>query len=73
MAVRERLHADQERISLAGGGMIDRDAWREDKANLERLGERLQERLQDIAQLGGTRRIWASGSWISRICETGGS
>ena len=52
-AVRERLRAEQERIAMSGGGVIDRDAWRDGKAALERLGRRIQARLEDIARLGG--------------------
>jgi len=33
--------------------MIDREAWREGKEALERLGSLIQGRLEDIARLGG--------------------
>lgn len=51
--VREGLHAEQERITMSGGGVIDRGAWRQDKTSLERLGARIRERLEAIARLGG--------------------
>jgi hypothetical protein len=52
-AVRERLHAEQERITMTGGGVIDHGAWRQGREDLERVGRRIQARLDDIAQLGG--------------------
>ena len=50
---REQLHAEQERIAMTGGGMIDQAAWRKASVDLERAGRRLQARLDDIARLGG--------------------
>ena len=50
---RERLNAEQERITMSGGGMIDARGWREDTAAIERLGNRIQARLQEIVGLGG--------------------
>lgn len=50
---RERLHAEQERITMSGGGMIDARGWREDTAAIERLTGRIQARLQEINRLGG--------------------
>jgi hypothetical protein len=52
-AVRERLHADQERIAKTGGGMIDHGVWRQGREDLEGVGRRIQARLDDIARLGG--------------------
>jgi hypothetical protein len=52
-AVRERLHAEQQRIASAGGGVIDREAWLQGKASLARQGLRIQDRLDEIARLGG--------------------
>ena len=52
-AVRERLHAEQERIAMSGGGMIDHGVWRDGREELERVGRRIQARLEDIAELGG--------------------
>jgi hypothetical protein len=52
-AVRERLHAEQERIAMSGGGMIDHGVWRQGREELERIGRRIQARLEDIAELGG--------------------
>lgn len=52
-AGRERLHAEQERISMSGGGVIDHEAWRQGKDDVERASRRIQARLEEIAELGG--------------------
>jgi hypothetical protein len=52
-AVRERLHAEQERIAMSGGGVIDHAAWRQGRGDLERISQRIQARLDAIARLGG--------------------
>ena len=49
----ERLRAARQRIELAGGGVIDRAAWRDDEAALGRATEALREGLGEIAALGG--------------------
>ena len=51
--VRERLHAEQERIAMTGGGVIDHGLWKQGREDLERVGRRIQSRLEDIARLGG--------------------
>ena len=60
-SVRERLHAEQERIAVAGGAVIDRQAWRAGKASLERLTARIQSRLDDITRLGGVTKDLGMG------------
>jgi hypothetical protein len=52
-AIRERLHAEQERMAMMGGGVIDRAFWTEGRADLERVGRRIQSRMEDIERLGG--------------------
>lgn len=52
-AVRETLSTEQERITMSGGGMIDHGVWRRGKDELERLGRRIQSRLEDVTELGG--------------------
>jgi hypothetical protein len=54
MEARERLQAEHERITMSGGGVLDRDMWRDGKDTLDRLAARVRERLEDIARLGGT-------------------
>ena len=51
--VRERLHAEQERIAMSGGGVIDGEVWRQGRAGLERIARRLEARMEDITRLGG--------------------
>ena len=50
---RQRLQAEQQRITMSGGGVIDARVWREDTAAIERLTGRIQTRLQEINRLGG--------------------
>lgn len=50
---RERLRAEQHRIVIAGGGIVDQAAWRADSATLERCARRVQEGLDGILALGG--------------------
>ena len=50
---RERLNAEQERITMSGGGVLDARGWREDTDAIERLTGRIQARLQEIVRLGG--------------------
>lgn len=52
-AVRERLQAEQQRIALAGGGLLDQAAWRADAERLARLVERVRAGLERIVALGG--------------------
>jgi len=51
--VRRRLQAEQRRIDLAGGGVLDRRAWRADTDRIERLTAEIQRGLGEIAELGG--------------------
>ena len=49
----ERLRAEQQRIALAGGGVVDRAAWRADAERIERLTRAVQEGLKEILAMGG--------------------
>ena len=51
--VRERLHAEQERIAMTGGSVIDPEVWRGGRTDLERIARRLETRMEDIGRLGG--------------------
>ena len=53
-ALRERREAEQKRIALAGGGVIDRARWRADTELIKQLTQRMQDRLEKIVELGGT-------------------
>lgn len=50
---RERLQAEQQRIALAGGGVLDQGAWRADRDRIARLTAEMQRALGEIAELGG--------------------
>jgi hypothetical protein len=59
--VRGRLRAEQQRIALSGGGVLDRDGWRQGRERLEALTPRLQAGLEEIARLGGVPKDLALG------------
>jgi len=50
---RERLGAERQRLMLAGGGILDRAAWRADTESLAQLTRRVREGLDQIVRLGG--------------------
>ena len=50
---RARLGAERERIAQAGGGVVDRVAWRGATERIARLTERIQAGLAEITRLGG--------------------
>jgi hypothetical protein len=58
---RERLQAEQRRIDLAGGGILDRRAWGADKDRIERLTAEMQRGLGAIAELGGVPKDLSLG------------
>ena len=51
--VKTRLQGEQQRIALAGGGVLDRKAWRADLERIERLTAEVQQGLGEIVELGG--------------------
>ncbi len=58
---RERLQAEQQRIAQAGGGFLDRNAWRADRDRIERLTADMQQGLGEIVELGGAPKDLAMG------------
>ena len=52
-ATRDRLHAEQQRIAVAGGALLDRAAWSAGQALVERLTGEIQQGLEQIVKLGG--------------------
>jgi hypothetical protein len=52
-AMQERMQAEQQRIAMAGGGVLDRRAWRADKDKVERLTGAIRRGLGEIVELGG--------------------
>ena len=51
--VREGFAAEEHRISMSGGAVIDREVWQQGREDLERIGARIQGRLDEVARLGG--------------------
>jgi hypothetical protein len=49
----ERLRAERERIQLAGGGIVDQAAWREDAEALEQAMNVVRVGLGEVQALGG--------------------
>jgi hypothetical protein len=52
-AARERQQAEQQRISLTGGGVLDRAAWQADTQMAEQFARRVRDGLEKIVRLGG--------------------
>lgn len=55
-AVRETFAAEEHRISMSGGAQIDQALWRQGREDLERIGARVQSRLEEIDRLGGVTK-----------------
>jgi hypothetical protein len=51
--LQERINRERRRITLSGGGVIDRQAWRAEQTDLEVLTRRVQDGLSRILALGG--------------------
>jgi hypothetical protein len=54
--IRDRLQAEQQRIGLSGGGIIDQAAWRADTERLAALAARVQLGLEEVAAMGGVTK-----------------
>ena len=50
---RDRIQAEQQRIASAGGGVLDRAAWQDSKARIERAAREVQNGVDEIVKLGG--------------------
>ena len=50
---RERQRKEAHRITMSGGGIIDRLAWKTGTQRLQRLTTDIQHALQEIADMGG--------------------
>jgi hypothetical protein len=55
-AIAERLEHERQRIRLAGGGLIDRDAWQADAKRLAELTDTVRQALAEIAAMGGVTK-----------------
>jgi hypothetical protein len=54
--VGEQMQGEQRRIELVGGGVLDRQQWQAMRQRLERLGQQVQEGLQQVMALGGVTK-----------------
>jgi hypothetical protein len=55
-ALRERLEAERQRLTLAGGGMLDQARWRTDGERLEAATKAAQAALDELHALGGVAK-----------------
>ena len=60
-AARQALAAEQQRITLAGGGLVDRAAWKAQRERVERSTRDVQAGLEEIQRLGGTAKDLGMG------------
>ena len=60
-AIAGRFEAERERIGAAGGGIIDRVAWKADTERLTQLTETVKAGLAEITGMGGTIKDLALG------------
>ena len=51
--LRKRLQAEQQRLTMAGGGVLDQARWRADVARLEIMTKRAQTAVEEIHATGG--------------------
>lgn len=56
----ERVREERQRLTMVGGG-VPSASWREDAARLERMTAGVQERLKEIAALGGVVKDLGQG------------
>lgn len=59
--VRAALQQEQHRIMLAGGGLLDQEAWRERAHRLEELTRQAQDGIAAIARMGGVPKDLGKG------------
>lgn len=55
-AITERLEQERQRIRLAGGGTIDRNAWQVDTQRLDDLTDLVRRALTEIGDMGGVTK-----------------
>ncbi|HEU4370059.1 MAG TPA: DUF2203 domain-containing protein [Methylomirabilota bacterium] len=53
---RERLQAEQQRITMSGGGVVDQAAWRATRERLDRGTRVVRAGLEEIQGLGGVTK-----------------
>jgi len=59
--IRQILQEEQHRIMVAGGGILDREIWRERTQRLEELTHKIQEGIGVIVELGGVPKDLGMG------------
>jgi hypothetical protein len=59
--LRERQQAEQQRLAMSGGGLLDQARWRDDAARLERATKEAQQAVDDIHGTGGVPKDAALG------------
>jgi hypothetical protein len=55
------LEREQQRITMAGGGVVDQAAWRATRERLDRSARTVQEGLGAIQQMGGVTKDLETG------------
>ena len=58
---REALAAEEKRITMSGGGMVDQAAWKTRAERLERSARDMRSGLEEIQRLGGAAKDLAMG------------
>ena len=61
LRLRADLAGEQRRIMLSGGGILDRDAWRDRSRRVEKLTRDIQQGIGAIMALGGVPKDLAIG------------
>jgi hypothetical protein len=59
--IAEQLEAERQRIAVAGGGVVDRQAWQAASARLSELTDVVKAALTEIAAMGGVTKDLALG------------
>jgi len=58
---REMLRGEQQRLAMAGGGILDQSAWQEARRRLDREAQRLERGVAEITRLGGVIKDVGTG------------
>ena len=53
VALRETQRTEQQRITMAGGGVLDQAAWRRRAERLKALAQTMEGGLREVAAMGG--------------------
>jgi hypothetical protein len=53
VALRETQRNEQQRITMAGGGVLDQAAWRRRAERLKALAQTMEDGLREVAAMGG--------------------